>query len=54
MSNEGVAFTVIGTVSRHNSPKDAEHDELWADLKRRVDAIVDEDQYAKIHAMLVD
>lgn len=38
-------------VSRHNSPRDAEDDALWADFCARVQAIADEPQYERICLM---
>jgi hypothetical protein len=41
---------VIGSVSRNNTDQDREDDRLWSDLKARIIAIVEEEQYAAIAA----
>lgn len=52
MGRESVELKVVASVSRHNSPKDDEHDALWAELHDRIQAIVEEPKYEPIIAMM--
>jgi hypothetical protein len=45
---------IFASLSRHNSPRDDEDNRLWADLVRRVRAVVEEPQYAAIIADMTD
>jgi hypothetical protein len=46
-----VEFKIVASVSRHNSDKDKEHDELWEDVIRRVDEIMKDPKYSEIQVM---
>lgn len=48
MGNETVVARVSAMLSRHNSPRDVEHDRLWADACARIRAVVDDPQYQPI------
>ena len=41
-------YTVCAHVSRHNSPKDEEHDALWAEMIERIKKIVNDPKYQPI------
>lgn len=45
------SITVMASVSRHNSPKDDEHDALWEELQKRVGEIVEDPRYQDIAPM---
>lgn len=46
-------FEVRGAVSRHNAPKDEEHDRLWAELEQRLRWVVESPRYREIRAEVV-
>lgn len=48
MGRNCVEFKVIATVSRHNSERDREDDDLWEELQERVRAICMEHRYESI------
>lgn len=50
MGYDQESITVTAYVSRHNSPRDDEHDALWGELRDRIRAIVSEDEYEVIRA----
>jgi hypothetical protein len=39
---------VVAAVSRHNSPKDDWHDELWDELQYRIRVAVEDPRYKEI------
>jgi len=41
---------VVAAVSRHNSPKDDEHDDLWAVLELRIKQLVEDPMFKPIRA----
>lgn len=54
MGNDIVEIVkVVGTVSRHNSTRDDEHDALVEELRHRLTEIVEEPKYREILAMVV-
>lgn len=48
MGTQQVKLEVYGSVSRHNSDKDRQHDSLWEELRHRVEMIVREHRYEEI------
>lgn len=50
MGYDRCELTVSATVSRHNSPRDDEHDALWDELRARVEAVVSDPKYTPIGA----
>lgn len=48
MGYEMVTFRAVADLSRHNSERDREHNELWNDFLDRVDAICEEEKYRPI------
>lgn len=44
---------VVAAVSRHNSPKDHQHDVLWCELAERIREIVENPRYKEIRAWIV-
>jgi hypothetical protein len=46
---DSVGWSIAGSVSRHNSPRDKEDDELWEDLVERLKAIRDEPKYERLN-----
>lgn len=53
MGYDARRLEIVAHVSRHNSPKDDRHDELWEDLMERIQAIVDDPKYQEIRAWVV-
>lgn len=53
MGYEHKELRVTACVSRHNSPKDEEHNKLWAELEQRIEELVIEDKFKAINAMTV-
>ena len=51
MGYEHVEFKVVGSVSRHNSEKDKKHDELWQEVIKRVEEIMEDPKYSEIQLM---
>ncbi len=52
MGYERLKFSVECLLSRHNSEKDKEHDALWAELRLKVEDIVNEPKYEEIQALM--
>lgn len=50
MGYDSRELKVSATVSRHNSPRDDEHDALWDELQARIEAIINEPKYEPIGA----
>ena len=48
MGYESVQIRVYAAVSRHNSPRDVEHDQLWAEVAARIRAVVEDEKYRPI------
>jgi len=42
---------ITAMVSRHNAPQDKEHDQLWSELRSRIDELLGEERYEDIHPM---
>jgi hypothetical protein len=51
MGYEHVEFKIVASVSRHNSDKDKKHDELWAEVIKRVEEIMNDPKYDEIQVM---
>jgi hypothetical protein len=47
------SLTVIALTSSHNSEQDLTDANLWDDLYARVKALIEEDKYEQIAAMLI-
>jgi len=52
MGYKAEALRVVVSLSNHNSEKDKEHEELWKDLIKRVEEIVEDPKYSPIQAMV--
>lgn len=48
MGYENISITVWCSLSRHNSPKDEEHNALWEDFKKRVEDLMNDPKYSDI------
>jgi hypothetical protein len=51
MGYEQMSLVISATVSRHNSDRDKRHDELWQEVKDRIDEIIEDPKYAEIILM---
>lgn len=51
MGYDQVGLTIHAHVSRHNSPKDAEHDRRWAELAARVREIAEDPAYRNLNVI---
>lgn len=50
MGYDSRELRVSAAVSRHNSPRDDEHDALWDELRAKIEAIVSDPKYVPIMA----
>jgi hypothetical protein len=48
MGYDAVDVKIYACLSRHNSPKDAEHDALWEEVKKIIQCMVDDPRYRPI------
>jgi hypothetical protein len=48
MGYDAVGWSVAGRVSRHNSPKDKEDDELWDELVKRLEEVRDDPKFERL------
>jgi hypothetical protein len=51
MGWEGRALTITAALSNHNSEQDVIDEQLWEDLKRRIEALLSEEKYKPISPM---
>lgn len=49
MGYDSATLRVSASLSRHNSPKDKEHDKLWDEFVSRVTAIAKEEKFQAIY-----
>lgn len=48
MGYETMRREIFASVSRHNSERDREHDELWEDACRRIQEVIQDPKYIPI------
>lgn len=48
MGYERNTLQLSATLSKHNSPRDDEHEQLWEELRAQVQQVIDDPRYAAI------
>lgn len=52
MGYERAELTITARLSRHNSERDAAHDELWDTLVKDIEALIESPEFADISPMI--
>jgi hypothetical protein len=48
------SLTAAGRLSRHNEERDAEHNRLWDEFRRRVTELAESDEFAPISVTITE